>query len=507
MSPTSRSPLAVSIASLVVLLCGCSCARGQATGAPRYRIEWATFLGGDQWDQAREVIVYPDGSVLVGAQSNSVGMPVSEGAVQPRYAGDDPALGHGGIYGGDCYLARLSPDGRRVLAATYFGGSKQERNTYGMGLDSQGNVVICSGTRSSDMPTTKGCFQAKYGGGATDWFAAKLSASLKQLLWCTYIGGSGDGMPRGGLAIDTDDSVYVVGTTASPNFPTTPGVIQTRLNGQRDAAIAKLSPDGSKLVWATLLGGSGVDGTPMGVRLDSEGSVYGAGHTQSADFPVTAGAPQPRYGGKSDCFVVKLSVDASRLLHSTYLGGSENEFAEHRPYLAQDGSLLVPGVSASPDFPTTPGAFQRRLNGRNDAFLVKLSPDGKRFVFSTLIGGSAGEFCLMPTPDAEGNIFIVGQTESRDLPVTTGALQESYGGGASDGWLAILSPDGSRMLYCTYLGGSGDDMVRSVALGPNGEVYLVGHTGSADFPVTAGAAQTKYRGKGDAYLVKLIPER
>jgi hypothetical protein len=106
----------------------------------------------------------------------------------------------------------------------------------------------------------------------------------------------------------------------------------------------------------------------------------------------------------------------------------------------------------------------------------------------------------------DGTIFLVGQTESRDLPVTPGALQKAHGGGKGDGWLAILSADGAKLLYCTYLGGRGDDMVRSVALGPRGEVYLVGNTSSSDFPATPGAAQTKFGGgKGDAYVVKLIP--
>ena len=95
-----------------------------AAGTPSgYRIAYSTFLGGGEWEQAREVVVYPDGAVLVGMQSCSTGLPTTPGAVQPRYAGDDPALGHGGVYGGDCYLARLSADGRRVLASTYFGGS------------------------------------------------------------------------------------------------------------------------------------------------------------------------------------------------------------------------------------------------------------------------------------------------------------------------------------------------------------------------------------------------
>ena len=468
------------------------------------RIAYATYLGGSMWDQAREVIPYPDGSVLIGAQTSSADIPTTEGVVQPTYAGDDPDLGHGGIYGGDCYLAKLSPDGSTVLAATYFGGSKQERNVYGVELDGDGNVVITSSTRSRDIPTTEGCFQPKYGGGQSDCFAAKLSPDLKQVLWCTYVGGAGDESPRGGLALDGDGNVCLFGTTGSADYPATAGAHRTERNGPRDAVITMLKSDGSGLLWSTLLGGSAED-YMVGGRVDKSGNVYFSGHTTSPDLPVTPGAAQSTLGGGHDGYLAKLSGDGRHLDYVTYIGGSQNEFPEHRPCLAPDGSVLLPGVSASTDFPTSPGALQGSLKGKNDAFLTKLAPDGKRLVFSTLLGGSGTEFCLMPTADEAGRIFIVGQTESKDLPVTAGALQESHGGGTSDGWLAVLSPDGSELLYCTYLGGSGDDMIRGIALGPDGQVYLVGHTMSGDFPVTEGAAQTEHRGRGDAYVVKLVP--
>jgi hypothetical protein len=334
---------------------------------------------------------------------------------------------------------------------------------------------------------------------------AKLSPDLKKLIWCTYVGGSGDDFPRGGLALDEHDDVYVVGTTTSPNFPTTPGVIQAKLNGSRDSAIVKIKSDGSALVFGTLLGGSGEDDAIMGVRLDAAGNLYVAGHTKSADFPVTAGAPQPKLGGMSDCYLAKLSADAGRLLYATYLGGSGNEFAEHRPWLCPDGCLLLAGFCASSDFPTTENAFQRRLRGKSDGLLTKLSADGKRWVFSTLLGGSQGENLLMPTVDASGNIYVVGSTASHDFPVTPDALQQTYGGGQDDAALAVFSPDGAKLLFATYLGGSGDELIRSIALGPGGEVYLVGSTSSEDFPVTDHAVQTKYGGKGDAFIMKLVP--
>ncbi|MBM4090637.1 MAG: hypothetical protein FJ276_14635, partial [Planctomycetes bacterium] len=473
----------------------------------RYRIVYATFLGGEQWDQGREAIVDPDGSVLIGAQAISDTMLTTEGVVQPKYAGDDPALGHGGVFGGDCYLARISPDGRGIQAATYFGGSKQERNVYGMALDSEGNIVIASATRSPDAPTTRSCFQPKFGGGPSDMLVAKLSRDLKRLIWCTYVGGSGDDFPRGGLAVDAKDCVYIVGTSNSPNFPTTRGVVQPKRNGPRDSAIIKLRPDGSGLLFGTLLGGSGEDDAAMGIQLDAAGNIYVAGHTRSTDFPVTPNAPQSQLGGLSDCYLASLTPDASRIRYATYLGGSQNEFAEHRPALMPDGSLLLAGFCGSADFPTTPGAYQQQLNGPGDGFLTRLAPDGSRLIFSTLFGGSDGENLLMPTVDARGNIWVVGNSGSADFPVTPDALQKRFGGGKDDAALAVFSPDGKQLLYATYLGGSGDEMFRTIAFGPEGSIYLVGSTSSPDFPITANALQAKFGGgSGDIFVVRLAQE-
>jgi len=472
----------------------------------RYRLAFATLLGGRAWDQAREVIVEPSGSLLVGAQVMSDDMPTTPAVVQPKYAGDDPALGPGGLYGGDCYLARLSADGRKLLAATYFGGSKQERNVYGMALDREGNVVITALTRSPDAPTTAGCFQPRYGGGPGDMLVAKLSADLTRTLWCTYVGGSGDESPRGGLTLDDQGAVYIVGTSTSADFPTTAGVVQEHLNGPRDSVIAKLAPDGSRLEFSTFLGGSDEDDAIMGIRLDAAGRMYVTGHTKSRDFPVTPGAAQPQLGGQSDCYLASLSPDASRILYATYLGGSGNEFAEHRPFLLDDGCFLLSGFAGSDDFPTTPGAVQRQRGGDGDGFLTKLSADGKAFVFSTLLGGSQNDNLLMPTPDGRGNLIVVGSTASPDFPVTADALQPSFGGGNGDGVLAILSGDGSRVLYATFFGGSGEEMIRSVALGTGGELYLVGETFSDDFPVTPGALQSRHAGGGDTFVAKLVPE-
>ncbi|HUW82045.1 MAG TPA: SBBP repeat-containing protein [Phycisphaerae bacterium] len=479
----------------------------QPAAAGRYRIAYATFIGGSQWDQLREIIRLPEGSVLVGGQTCSPDLPVTQGVVQPTYAGEPAGTGHPGVSSGDCFVARLDPQGRHFQFVTYFGGSKQERAVYGMALDKKGNIIIATACRSHDLPTTDRAYQRQYGGGEADVILAKLAPDAKSTVWCTYVGGRGNDWPRGGIALDPDDNIVIVGRSDSPDFPGSDGVVRARVGGaEGDAMIVKVRADGTGLVWATLLGGSNWDGL-LGARVDAAGNVYVAGHTRSTDLPVTPGAAQPAAGGESDCFLASLSPDGRRLGYCTYLAGSSNEFAEHRPALLEDGSVLLTGATGSADFPATDNAYQKQLKGKTDGFLAKLSPDGTKLTFCTLLGGSGGEYFLMPTADADGNICIVGQTDSHDFPVTPDALQKTYGGGKSDAILAIFSSDGSKLLYATYLGGSGDDLIRSVTLGENGTLYLAGNSNSDDFPVSAHAAQRTRNGNHDGVIMKLEPTR
>ncbi len=467
------------------------------------RLAYSGYFGGSQWDQPREIIPLADGSVVIGGQTFSPDLPATHGAVQGVYRGEPAGTGHPGVVGGDCFVAKLDRFGRGPTACTFFGGSKQERATYGMLRDREGNIVITTGSRSRDLPTTPGAYQKACGGGKSDVLLAKLSPGLTSLRWCTYVGGSGEDWPRGGLAMDADGNVLVVGRCTSPDFPATDGVIRPKLRGRGgDGMIVKVAADGNAIVWATLLGGSDSDEL-MGACVDERGFVYVAGHTRSRDLPCTLRGLQRKLRGKSDCWLACLTPDASKLVYCTYLGGAGNEFAEHRPLLLDDGSILLTGVTASENFPTTDRVIQRRLRGKTDGFLTKVGRDG-RAVFSTYLGGRGGEFLLMPQTDAAGRIYLVGRSDSPDFPVSPGAIQRRPAG-KGDGVLIVVSPDGRRVLYSTYLGGSGDDIIRALAVQPDGTVYLAGNTDSDDLPTTRGVPQRYRKGDHDGFVMKLVP--
>jgi hypothetical protein len=192
------------------------------------------------------------------------------------------------------------------------------------------------------------------------------------------------------------------------------------------------------------------------------------------------------------------------ITYSTYLGGSGDDEPIWSD-IDRAGNFYVTGITFSPDFPVTPGAFQPTYGGGEvDAWVAKLNKTGSALVYSTYLGGSALEFVADLTVDRSGSAYIPGDTNSEDFPTTPGAFQPTFGGGDSDGYVTKRSPSGTRAVYSTYLGGSGPDAAGSVRVNRDGIAHVPGITGSADFPVTPGAFQPSYGGgPTDAYLVLL----
>jgi hypothetical protein len=256
------------------------------------------------------------------------------------------------------------------------------------------------------------------------------------LVYSTYLGGSG-GDFGDGIAVDDRGNAYVTGDTTSTDFPTV-NAVQPTLGGGSDAFldafVAKLTPQGSQLLYSTYLGGSGFD-RGDGIAVDDRGNAYVAGNTTSTDFP-TVNAVQPTFGGGNlDAFVAKLTPHGSQLLYSTYLGGSGDEFGNG---IAVDdrGNAYVTGQTASTDFPTV-NAVQPTFRGGNfDAFVTKLTRNGSQLLYSTYLGGSGGDFGTGIAVDDRGNAYVTAGTDSIDFP-TVNAVQPTLGGG-SDGFVAKL---------------------------------------------------------------------
>ncbi len=199
------------------------------------------------------------------------------------------------------------------------------------------------------------------------------------------------------------------------------------------------------------------------------------------------------------------------LSYSTYLGGSGDYEAGFSVAVDANGNAYVVGTTTSTDYPVTPGAVQTTVGDNNalgDAFVAKLNAAGTSLVYSTYLGGDANDYAYDIALDADGNAYVMGSTVSSDFPTTSGAFQvtNASSNGSEDGFITKLNATGSSILYSTYLGGSGSDSCRAIAINSLGEAYVTGGTQSVDFPTTTGAYQTtsgSLNGNSDAFVTKL----
>jgi hypothetical protein len=385
-----------------------------------------------------------------------------------------------------------------ILFSGYFGGSSED-NITAIGIDALNNVVTAGWTSSSDLPASNTA-QTKYD-GSVDAFVASFLPNGGALIYCTYLGGSGDDQATS-LAIDSARNVYITGWTSSTNFPLV-GAVQTHLGGTRDAFVTKLNASGSAFVYSTYLGGSGVD-AGYAIALNATNSAVVVGDTTSINLPVSAGAFQAKLAGSQDTFAVMLSPSGSTLTIMTYLGGSGVDHASSVK-VGPSGGIFIGGYTWSNNFPVV-NAFQPKSGGGQDGFVTKLNPAGQTLEWSTYIGGSGGSvgapeevnaLCL----DALYNIVVAGTTSSVNFPVTPGSLQPILGG-QTDGFIARLSNGPGALLQSTLLGGALSDGIDAMALDFHGNPYVTGFTSSLDFPVQ-NPFQNANAGLIDAFVVKL----
>lgn len=394
----------------------------------------------------------------------------------------------------DAFLLKLSPAGS-VVFATYFGGSGDDR-ALGLAVNSANQAWLTGSTSSANLPLLSPIQAAL--GGSRNAFIAQFSTT-GALLFSTYLGGGG---PDSGNAIAADaaGNVYVVGDTQSTNFPLLLP-LQKANAGAQDAFVAKISAAG-KLVYSTYLGGSSND-HGAAIAVDSTGSAYVAGGTLSPNFP-TQSALQAHLKGGSDAFITKLNQAGSTLVFSTYLGGSGGSVTppEQANAIAVDAqeNIYVAGTANSTDFPVSASAVQLTLIGFNGAFVAKLSSTGSALTYSTLLGGSGQDTATGLVVDKFGIAAVAGYSSSDDFPQSS-AIQ-SVIGGYYDGFITILNPAGSGYYFSSLLGGSGIDTIAAVVADSAANLYVVGQTGSFDFPQTDALTRT-YAGGLDAFAVKL----
>ena len=467
-------------------------------------LQYSTYLGGNG---SSSIAVDSNGSAYVTGYTSDPGFPVTPGAFQTTLAGDPNA-----------FVTKLNTSGSALVYSTYLGGSSSDLSGggdfgYGIAVDSNGNAYVTGTTGSADFPVTPGAFQMVNRSPNSVAFVTKLNASGSALVYSTYLGGSLVDYGNS-IAVDSSDSAYVTGVTASADFPVTPGAFQVNYGSYSNAFVTKLSASGSALIYSTYLGGNGSEGGDgsSSIAVDSNGNAYVTGGASSADFPVTAGAFQTTLMGSSNAFVTKLNASGSALVYSTYLGGSSTLMDMGGSFSGGDsgsgivvdsnGNAYVTGTAGSADFPVTPGAFQTHRASGYDVFVTKLSADGSSLVYSTFLGGPFDDRGYGIALDHIGDAYITGVTATDDpylsyFPETPDAF--SVRGKV---FVTKLNAGGSALIYSTGLGGNGPDIGYGIATDSSGNAYVTGVAASNNFPTTPGAFQTTDNFGGAVFVSK-----
>jgi beta-propeller repeat-containing protein len=392
---------------------------------------------------------------LFGASSgDSAGNAIAVDAAGNAYVGGGAALGFptttGQSFGGgnnDGFVLKVNAAGLSVFS-TYLGGSSSDVIN-GIAVDgaSPANVYVAGETQSTDFPTVSAIQQSNTSNGLTG-FVSKLNGTGATLGYSTYLGGSNVSVATG-IALDSASNAYVAGLTDASDFPTTSGVVQTKLAGAENGFVTEVKSDGSAWTYSTYLGGNGTDDA-LGIAVDAAGEAYVAGSTTSTNFP-TANAAQAALGATSatNAFVSKLSAGGTTLLFSTYYGGEKEDDATA---IALDSfaDAYVTGRTTSSKFPVSGSPFQSSLSGSSDAFVTEFSNTGF-VVYSSYLGGTGTENDSQGGLDTNGptgavavdstsNTYLAGSTASTtSFPAGAGVFQPNYAGGLADGFVAKVA--------------------------------------------------------------------
>jgi hypothetical protein len=413
---------------------------------------YSTFIGGDEgeFDNAFDIAIDGLGNAFVAGKTESaMSFPTTPGAFDRTLGGP-----------GDPFVAKLNPGGTALVYATLLGGNGSViEYARGIAVDADGAAYVTGSNESPDFPTTPGAFDTTP--TEDDAFVTKLAPAGNALEYSTLLGDVAEGFS---IAVDEQKQAFVALNT-SAGFPTTPGAFDVTHNGDLDVAVTKLNRSGSGLLYSTYLGGADQD-LPWAIEVDDVGRSWVAGRTLSPDFPTTPQAHETAYQGSGDAFATRLSPSGSVLGYSTYLGGAARWDEALGLALDPAGDAYVSGSTESPDFPTTPGAFDTTFNStvffRPDAFVSKLNAvpgppasltlapgtatntlgDGGHCVTATL-ADAAGE----PTPGVTVSFTVTGATSTSGSQTTDadGEATFCYQGPelpGTDQITAAVEPDG-----------------------------------------------------------------
>ena len=467
----------------------------------------STFLGGTKIDDNYETSldIDKDGNIFVSGFTSSPDFPVTSDAFSKKFIGG----------ASDRFISSLSKDLRLLNSSTLIGGRGYnlgfiggDGDEYGhsIALDNQGHVFIAGYTESHDYPVTEHAYDKIHNGGR-DVFISKFDKNLTKLLSSTFIGGCGDEgyqWPRIDMKIHDNGDVYITGITHSPDFPVLANSYDNSFNGGQlsgDVFLVKLDNNLTTLKASTFIGGTD-DEWRVSVLLNSIGEVIVSGETASADFPVTSDAYDRTFNVMKDIFICKFNNELSELKSSTLFGGSKLDEAIALS-IGEDDDIYITGYTESFDFPTTIGVFSDKWNGgTRDAYVAVFNSSLSNLKASTLLGGERVDFGRSIIFN-ENEVFVTGNTNSRNFPLTGNGYSSQFCGGQSrgDGFISVFDKTLKKLLYSSYFGGNSEDTPCDMVIDSGGKLVITGITSSKDFPITENSFQNKYEGgENDCFI-------
>jgi len=495
-------------------------------------IVYSTYLGGANGPQkglaessAAAVAVDGSGNAYVVGATDTSDFPTTSGVLQPTNSQNYEYA----------FVTKFNPTGSGLVYSTFLGGTNGN-GASGIAIDSAGDAYVIGGTASSDFPLTNAPIVPNYPPGNTGGtgFFAELDPNGASLLFSTYLGGNSQDGP-GGIALDSNGNAYIAGYTSSTNFPlshalqNTNNAVGAGSQGANNAFLSRIDPTKSglaALVYSTYLGGPGVDGASA-VAVDANFNAYIAGAGSSSDFPMgTNPGFQTSPGGAATAFVARIDTVNSVLVYSSFIGNSAVRNAETGNCIAIDanGNAYIGGQTFDMSFPVTTGAFETTFPGNSGigtGFVAKFNTAAATgpasLVWATYLGGAiSGDQPHAMTIDSLGNLYMTGETWSGEIPnnhypFTLGAPETTGVAGYQNGFVTVMSNDGTSVPFSTYYGTGGpsenDNLGLGIALDTVSppDIFIVGLTISQKFPTTAGAFQTSFNGFIDAFLAELSP--
>ncbi len=442
-------------------------------------MDWSTYYGGSSDETANGLCADNQGNIYFCGRTSSLSNIATVGSFQASIGGAS-----------DAFIVCMNSLGQRQWA-TYFGGPGDDWAN-AIVYNNAGGIYVAGSSNSSIGMSTTGSHQSTCGGGI-DGFLAKFNTAGARL-WSTYFGGNDEDQATA-LAC-RGPVLYLAGYTKSTNGIAAGNYYQDTLAGDYDGFLARFSPTGS-LLWAKYVGGTALDQI-TGLSCDTNLKVYATGITLSTGL-ADSNAYQDSLAGSADAFLMRFDSLGARSW-STYFGGpgSDNGYSI---FCDTSLNLYLSGSTNSTSGIASTNPFQASLAGGFDAFLAKFNSSGS-FKWATYYGGTANDCAYSVCSNGTNKVFLGGSTGSNSGIASSGAYQNTFGGGSSDAFVGVFDSTGQRT-WASYLGGSGSDSSKAVALDLAQNIYTCGVTASNAAISTANSFQ-QYFGGGtfDAFVAK-----